>query len=61
MKTYDRSKLEINEGMLETKCLGDNYRMLVTVLTLSVTNIHYLVRISEILFKLTPDRKYRIR
>ena len=27
--------------MLETKCVGDNYEMLVTVLVILVTNIHY--------------------
>ena len=28
--------------MLETKCVGDNYEMLVKVLAILVTNIHYL-------------------
>ena len=27
--------------MLETKCVGDNYKILVTVLTILVTNIYY--------------------
>ena len=30
-------------SMLETKCVGDNYKMLVTVLAILVTNIHYLL------------------
>ena len=28
--------------MFETKCVGDNYKMLVTALAILVTNIHYL-------------------
>ena len=28
--------------MLETKCVGDNYKMLVTVSAILVTKIHYL-------------------
>ena len=28
--------------MLETKCVGDNFKMLVTVFAIFVTNIHYL-------------------
>ena len=35
------SNLE-NISMLDTKSVGDNYKMLVTVLTILVTNIHYL-------------------
>ena len=33
--------------MLETKCVGDNYKMLVTVLAILVTNIHYLFRLAS--------------
>ena len=33
--------------MLETKCVGDNYKMLVTVLTTLVTNIHYLLTLAS--------------
>ena len=29
--------------MLETKCVGDNYKMLATGLAILVTNIHYRV------------------
>ena len=28
--------------MLETKCVGDNYNMLVTILAILITDIHYL-------------------
>ena len=28
--------------MLETKCVSDNYKMLVTVMAILVTNIHYV-------------------
>ena len=32
--------------MLETKCVDDIYKMLVTVLTILVTNIHYLLTLA---------------
>ena len=33
--------------MLATKCVGDNYKMWVTVLAIPVTNIHYLKDITN--------------
>ena len=33
--------------MLETKCVGDNFKMLVMVLTISVTNILYLLTLAS--------------
>ena len=33
--------------MLETKCAGDNYKMLVTVKGILVTNIHYLFTLAS--------------
>ena len=33
--------------MLETKCVGDNYKMLLTLLAISVTNIRYLLTLSS--------------
>ena len=32
--------------MLEAKCVGDNFKMLVTVLAISVTNILYLLTLA---------------
>merc|ERR1711917_72586 len=33
--------------MLETKCVGDNYKMFVTILAILVTNIHYLFTLAS--------------
>ena len=33
--------------MLETKCVGDNFEMLVTVLTVFVTNILYFLTLAS--------------
>ena len=33
-------------SMLETKCVGDNFKILVTVLAISVTNILYLLTLA---------------
>ena len=47
--TIDES--EYGEGsatsMLETKCVGDNFKMLVTVLAILVTNILYLLALAS--------------
>ena len=32
--------------MLVTKCVGENFKMLVTVLVISVTNILYLLKLA---------------
>ena len=32
--------------MLVTKCVGENFKMLVTVLAISVTNILYLLKLA---------------
>ena len=34
--------IDVGDRYLETKCVGDNYKMLVTVLAILVTSIHYL-------------------
>ena len=32
---------DVTPGMLETKCVGDNYKMLVTAFAILFTNIDY--------------------
>ena len=46
--------------MLETKCVGDNYEMLVTVLAILVTNIHYLFTLASgtNIPKMSPTSKF---
>ena len=48
--TYDTKKItkldtrptKMVRSKLESRCVGDNFRMLVTVLVILVPNIHYL-------------------
>ena len=46
--------------MLETKCVGDNFKMLVTVLAFLVTNIHYLFTLASgtNIQKMSPTSKF---
>jgi len=46
--------------MLETKCVGDNFKMLVTVLAILVTNIHYFYALGSdiIIQKKSPTSKF---
>ena len=47
--------------MLETKCIGDKYKMLVTVLAVLVTNIHFLQwRQAPIFKRFDTHRKKKI-
>ena len=47
--------------MLETICVGDNFKMLVTVLAILVTNIHYLfiLRPGTNIHKMSPTSQNR--
>ena len=47
-------------SMLETKCVGDNIKMLVTVLAILVTNIHYLFILASgtDIQKMSPRSKF---
>ena len=53
-KLFSKNPVLINEKglhrcwcrMLVTKCVGDNFKMLVTVLAISVTNILYLLTVA---------------
>ena len=46
--------------MLEMKCVGDNYNMLVTDLAIFVTNIHYLFTLATgtNIQKMLPTSKF---
>ena len=47
-------------SMLETKCVGDNYKMLVTVLAILITNIHYPFALASgtNIQKISPTSKF---
>ena len=46
--------------MLETKCIDDNHKMLVTVLAILITNIHYLFTLASGINipKMSPTSKF---